>query len=286
MNPVIILENVSWTYSHSKNFALKKINMEIEKGSFTAVLGENGSGKTTFCRLLNGLIPHSINGRLTGKVTVDGIDTLFSSPVRLAEKTGMTFEEPETQLFTARVYDEVAFALENMLFPAEEIHNRTGRALAAVGLNGYEDFSPAKLSGGQKQRLTIAAALAMADKILVLDDPVSQLDPLGAMEILSIINNLRKEFGLTVVMASGSSEDAAEFAEKICVFKNGSLAAYDTPKNIFSDKKLTDYCSIHIPQVSELTYRMAALGNTLPVFPVKAAEAEESVIGWYFGKNI
>jgi energy-coupling factor transporter ATP-binding protein EcfA2 len=280
-NAIIKLDNVSWAYSREKEQALKDISLEIEEGSFIAVMGRNGAGKSSFCRLLNGLIPHSLEGTLTGTVTVDGDDTRVSSVAQFAKKVGMAFEDPATQLFTSNVYDEAAFALENLLFEPEEIAAKVKLALEAAGLWDYRDYPVSKISGGQKQRLTIAAALAMANKILVLDEPVSQLDPLGAREVLSFIRDLRAQKGLTVVMATGSGEEAAEFADKIIVLKDGSLAAFGTPGQVFADKELLASCMIDLPQVSEFANRMEECGHPLPRFPVNLDEAAEAVLSWY-----
>jgi energy-coupling factor transport system ATP-binding protein len=232
---LITLENVSWAYSRAQEWALKNIDLAIGEGEFIAVMGENGAGKTSLCRLLNGLIPHSLPGKLLGTVTVDGVTTVSSTVARLAQKVGTVFDDPRTQLFTARAGDEAAFALENLALPPAEIRERAAWALDAAGLSAYADRAPSTLSGGQQQRLAIAAALAMAEKILVLDEPASQLDPKGAREVLSLIRDLRDRKGLTVVMATNSGEEAAEFADKVCVLKNGRLAAYDTPQRIFAE---------------------------------------------------
>ena len=232
MPAVITLENVSWAYARAGEWALKNISLTIGEGEFAAVMGENGAGKTSLCRLLNGLIPHSLPGKLLGAVTVDGAATASSTVARLAQKVGMVFEDPRTQLFTARADDEVAFALENLALPPAQIRERTAWALDAAGLSAYAGRAPATLSGGQQQRLAIAAALAMAEKILVLDEPASQLDPDGAREVLSLIRELREREGLTVVMATNSYAEAAEFADKIYVLKDGALLA--------EEKRLTE----------------------------------------------
>ena len=278
---MIILENVSWAYSRARDWALKNISMTIGEGECVAVMGENGAGKTTLCRLLNGLIPHSLEGKLTGTVTVDGMVTSSCTVARLAHKTGMAFEDPQTQLFTARVSDEIAFALENMLMSPDEIREKVRWALDIAGLSAYADYAPSALSGGQKQRLAIAAALAMAEKILVLDEPASQLDPAGAREVFSLISGLRSRTRLTVVMATNSGEEAAEFADKVCVLKNGTLAALNSPRCIFADQRLVEECAIAAPPVAEFACHMAALGKPLPRFPVNLTEAEESVVAWY-----
>jgi energy-coupling factor transporter ATP-binding protein EcfA2 len=285
-NAIIKLDNVSWAYSREKKPALNDISLEIEEGSFIAVMGSNGAGKSSFCRLLNGLIPHSLEGKLSGAVTIDGDDTRSSSVAQLAKKVGMAFEDPATQLFTPSVYDEVAFALENLLLEPEEIAAKVRQALETAGLWEHRAFPPSGLSGGQKQRLAIAAALAMANKLLVLDEPASQLDPLGAREVLSFIRDLRAQNRLSVVMATGSGEEAAEFADKILVLKDGSLAAFGTPREIFSDKELLKSCMIDPPQVSEFAVCMEGRGHTLPLFPVNLDEAVESVLGWYKGIHV
>jgi len=282
-NTIIKLDNVSWTYSNEKKTALNDISLEIEEGSFIAVMGRNGAGKSSFCRLLNGLIPHSLEGSFSGTVTIDGVDTRTTSVAELAKKTGMAFEDSATQLFTSRVYDEAAFALENLLFEREEIAAKVRQALDIAGLWDYRDYPPSNLSGGQKQRLTIAAALAMANKLLVLDEPASQLDPLGAREVLSFIRDLRAQKGLTVVMATNSGEEAAEFAEKIIVLREGCLAAFGTPEQVFSDRELTASCMIDPPQVSEFANCMAERGQPLPRFPVNLDEAAEAALDWFKG---
>jgi len=278
---IITLENVSWAYSRARHWALKNISLTIEEGECIAVMGENGAGKTTFCCLLNGLIPHALDGKLTGTVTIDGIVTKSCTIADLAKKTGMAFEDPQTQLFTAKVSDEIAFALENMLMPPDEIREKVRWALDIAGLSAYADYAPSMLSGGQKQRLAIAAAVAMAEKILALDEPASQLDPAGAREVLSLVSSLRGSSRLTVVMTTNSGEEAAEFADRICVLKNGSLAALDTPRRIFADQRLLDDCGIAAPSVTEFARRMAALGKPLPRFPVNLSEAEKAVVEWY-----
>jgi energy-coupling factor transport system ATP-binding protein len=223
MSAVITLENVSWAYARAGEWALKNISLTVEEGEFIAIMGENGAGKTSLCRLLNGLIPHSLPGKLLGTVTVDGMITASCTVAQLAQKVGTVFDDPRTQLFTARVDDEAAFALENLALPPHEIRERVTWALDAAGLSGYAERAPSTLSGGQQQRLAIAAALAMAEKILVLDEPASQLDPDGAREVLSLIRDLRARKGLTVVMATNSSMEAAEFADRVCVLENGTI---------------------------------------------------------------
>jgi len=234
--PIITLENVSWAYARAGEWALKNINLTIEEGEFVALMGDNGAGKTSLCRLISGLIPHSLPGKLLGTVTVDGMVTASATVAQIAQKVGTVFEDPRTQLFTARADDEVAFALENALVPPDAIRERVAWALDAAGLGAYAGRAPATLSGGQQQRLAIAAALAMAEKILVLDEPTSQLDPDGAREVLTLIRGLRDRKQLTVVMATNAPAEAAEFADRV-IFLGESHQGAEAPRK---NKKTTE----------------------------------------------
>ena len=227
---IIRIENVSWTYARSSYKALCDINIQIRQGEFVIITGDNGAGKTSFCRLLNGLIPHSLPGMLEGTVYIDGVLTADSTVPRLALKTGMVFEDAVSQLFTARVDDEIAFALENLCMPPDLIREKVNRALEICGLNAFRDYAPSMLSGGQQQRLAIAAALAMASKILILDEAFSQIDPASERDILSLIHRLCKQNGLTVVLASNTVESAALYSDRIYVLENSSIKELEIEK--------------------------------------------------------
>ncbi|MCL2179821.1 MAG: energy-coupling factor ABC transporter ATP-binding protein [Treponema sp.] len=237
---IVRFENVSFKYPRSGGYALSNINFSVVKGEFLAVMGENGAGKTTFCKLINGIIPHLSGGILSGNIFVDGIRTDESSVPHLASIAGIVLDDPDAQLFTSTVYDEAAFGLENILLPPQEIKQRVEFALAGAALTGLESRVPSTLSGGEKQRLSIAAALAMKGKILVLDEPLSRLDPQGAAKIMSVLHELKLRHGLTIIMAEHNSAFFAEYADRICVLKNGAVAALDTPANIFANNALLE----------------------------------------------
>jgi len=249
---IINFENVSYSYPRAKIPALDSVNLYVMEGEFLAVMGENGSGKTTLCKLINGIIPHLLGGHLTGTVTVDGERTNESSVPRLALKVGMVLDDPDAQLFTSSVRHEAAFGPENLLLPPQEIEERVAYALSAVGLSGFEDRQPVTLSGGEKQRLCIAAALAMKSKLLVLDEPLCRLDPDGAAEVMSVLRDLRTRYGMTVIMASGDSAKMLEFADRVCVLKNGRITACDSAKNIFSDRALLEENGIRPPATADI----------------------------------
>jgi len=243
---IINFQNVSYSYTGGKN-ALEGINLSVKEGEFLAVMGENGAGKTTFCKLINGIIPHLCGGQLSGTVTVDGLRTDKSSVPALALKAGIVLDDPDTQLFTSSVFHEAAFGPENLLLPPEEIKKRVNWALGVAGLCGFENRLPASLSGGEKQRLVIAASLAMKGKILVLDEPLCRLDPEGAAQVMSVLKDLKEKHGITVIMADHHSGMIKDIADRVCVLRNGHIAACDTAEKIFSCRSLLDENGIQPP---------------------------------------
>jgi energy-coupling factor transport system ATP-binding protein len=220
--------------------ALAEINLSIAQGEFLAVMGENGCGKTTFCKLINGIIPHSTGGHLSGAVFVDGENTKEVSVPHLARKVGLVLDDPDAQLFTSSVFKEAAFGPENLLLPPAEIEKGAAFALSAVGLAGFENRSPSSLSGGEKQRLAIAAVLSMAGKILVLDEALVRLDPQGAAEVMSVLRSIREKYQITVIMAVNDSNTALEFADRVCVLKSGRVIACDKAKAIIANRELLE----------------------------------------------
>jgi len=244
---IVKFENVSFFYYNKKKPALCGIDLSVMEGEFLAVMGENGSGKTTLLRLINGIIPHCTAGRLSGTVTVDGTRTDESSVPQLALKVGMVLDDPDAQIFTSSVLNEAAFGPENILLPPQEVSERARWALSAVGLAGFENRRPSTLSGGEKQRLAIAASLAMKGKILVLDEPLCRLDPQGENEVMSVLHDIRRRYGITVVMAAHESNRIAGFADRVCVLKNGGIAAADSAVNIFANNALLEENGIQPP---------------------------------------
>jgi len=245
---IIEFENVSFTYPDSEKKALDQINLTVEKGEFLAVMGENGAGKTTFCKLINGIIPHLINnGKLSGTVTVCGLCVKDSSVPHLAQKAGIVLDDPDAQIFTSTVFHEAAFGLENICAPPEEIKKSVEFALSCAGLAGLEDRAPSTLSGGEKQRLSIAAALAMKTEILVLDEPLCRLDPKGAEDVMSVLNDIKEKRGITIIMASHNSEMMSKYAGRVCVLNNGKITALDTPEKIFANHDLLEQNGIQNP---------------------------------------
>jgi energy-coupling factor transport system ATP-binding protein len=252
VSEIINIENVSYSYPGKKDRALENINLSVEQGEILAVMGENGAGKTTLCKLFNGIIPGLAAGRFFGNVTVDGENTRETQTPRLALKVGLVLDDPDAQLFTSTVREEAAFGPENLLLPSTEIEERISFALNATGLTGLQERPVAALSGGEKQRLAIACALAMAGKILVLDEPMSRLDPQGAEEVISVLRSIREKYQLTIIMATHDSKTATALAGRVCVMKDGRIAACDKTEKIFSNTALLEENGIQAPRGADI----------------------------------
>ena len=190
MEIIASLDKVSYFYPNSQKPILKNVSLNIRKGEFLGIIGPTGSGKTTLCLALNGIIPQFYGGRFFGYIKIAGLDTLKYPVSHLSRYIGSVFEDPETQLVSTSVTNEIAFALENLCINREEIITCISSSLTAVRLEGMESKHPQELSGGQKQRLAIAAAIALKPKLLILDEPTSQLDPIGSQEVFSTVRKL------------------------------------------------------------------------------------------------
>ena len=276
-NTAIEFKDVSYRYPRSKRWVITHLDLTIKQGSFVAVMGENGAGKSTVCQMLNGIIPNSIGGSLRGDVMVHGLNTRNAGIAKLATKVGIVLEDPETQLFTTSVASEVAFGPENLCVPVDEIKQRVKWALDVVRLKGYEERMPTALSGGQKQRLAIASNIAMRPDILVLDEATSQLDPVGVEEVLSVVRELNQKYNMTIVMATDASEMIAKLMDYIYVLDQGVLVAEGTPREIFADTKLFQQFMIRAPQVSQLGAKLVGAGHKMPVFPITVEEGVKGV---------
>jgi energy-coupling factor transporter ATP-binding protein EcfA2 len=275
--PAIVFDQVRYHYPGSRQPAIRRLSLSIQKGEFVAVLGENGAGKSTLCQMLNGVIPSTRGGRMRGRITVVGLDTRVEGVARLSSKVGIVLDDPETQLFTTSVLNEVAFGPENLGVEPAEILQRARWALEVVRLTGYEDHPPSALSGGQKQRLAIAAALSMMPEILVLDEATSQLDPVGTVEVLTIARELNRTRGMTILMATDKGEQVAEFCDRVLVLHQGELVADGTPRDVFADRELLERVTIRSPQVSQLATYLAHEGRPLPRFPITLEEADQGI---------
>lgn len=253
MDNIIEIKNVTYEYSEDEvNYtAIKNLSLDIKRGSFTVILGHNGSGKSTLAKLLNGL-----NKPTSGDVFVDGINTKnIETELEVKRKVGMVFQNPDNQLVASIVEDDVAFGPENLGIEPKEIRKRVDEALKAVGMYEYRKGTPHRLSGGQKQRVAIAGIIAMQPSCLVLDEPTAMLDPKGRAEIISTIERLNKEKGITVILITHYMEEA-ENADRAIVMNDGEIIADGMPSDIFSDVKRLKEVGLDVPQTTELLYSL------------------------------
>lgn len=234
---------------------LKGISLEINKGEFVAVLGHNGSGKSTFAKHLNAILLPT-----DGAIYIEDIDTkLEDKHFDIRQRVGMVFQNPDNQLVATVVEEDVAFALENLGVEPKEMRKRVDEALKAVDMYEYREHAPHQLSGGQKQRVAIAGVIAMRPECIVLDEPTAMLDPKGRQEVLKTIKMLNRDYGITIVIITHYMDEAAE-TDRVIVMDEGEVILDDVPKKVFSQVELLKSVGLDVPQVTELIYELKKHG--------------------------
>lgn len=265
---MIKAENLSYEYikvtetekgtKQEKILALNHVNLSIEQGSFVAVLGHNGSGKSTFAKHINALVRPT-----EGVLWVNGYDTQNEELIwDIRQSAGMVFQNPDNQLVATVVEEDIAFGPENMGVPSEQIRKRVDDALNVVGMLEYKQHSPAKLSGGQKQRIAIAGVLAMKPKCIVFDEPTAMLDPVGRRDVMDTILQLNKEEGMTIVLITHYMDEAVK-AEKVFVIDDGNMVLEGTPKEVFPQVETLKNYGLDVPQVTETAYELKKMGISI-----------------------
>jgi energy-coupling factor transport system ATP-binding protein len=273
MEAIAVLDKVSYIYPNSKESVLKDISLTINKGEFLGIIGATGAGKTSLCLALTGIVPQFYGGRFFGEIAIAGLDSLDHPVSELARHVGIVFEDPEVQITATSVENEIAFALENLCVPRKEILRRIPIVLKSVRLEGFEKKNPQELSGGQKQRLAIAAALALQPDLLILDEPTSQLDPIGAQEVFATVRSLKEELGVAIVMASHAAEEMAEFCDRIALLSDGKLIALGTPAEIYGQVDLLKQEQLRSPEVAQIFNHIQQKGINIPHIPVTLESA-------------
>lgn len=235
--------------------AVDNVNIDIKAGDFVAVLGHNGSGKSTFAKHLNALVMPT-----EGTVYVDGMDTKDSgNTLSIRQTAGMVFQNPDNQIVGTLVDEEVGFGPENIGVPTEEIWERVEKSLKAVGMYQFRSASPSKLSGGQKQRVAIAGIVAMKPKCIVLDEPTAMLDPLGRKEVLNVLHELNRKENVTIILITHYMEEVID-ADYVYVMDGGKLVMDGTPRQIFTQVEMLKSMRLDVPQVTELAYELKKAG--------------------------
>ena len=285
MSEFIRAENLCFSYEEDKNAhpAVKNFSVSIRKGEYVALLGHNGSGKSTFAKLLN-MILTPTSGRLFvagEELTAEGFDeeALF----RLRAKVGMVFQNPDNQIVASVVEEDVAFGPENLGVPYDEMHKRVEDALKAVGMTEYAKHSPARLSGGQKQRVAIAGVIAMMPKCIIFDESTAMLDPGGRREVLRTIEKLNREYGITVINITHYMNEAA-MADRVIVINDGKLLMDGTPDEIFSKWEALCEVGLDVPQCAELVHRLRKAGIPLEGDHLSTVEGSAEILMRAFAK--
>ena len=259
----IAAEHLSFHYTDEENKVaspeiLKDLSLTLEPGTFAAVLGHNGCGKSTLAKHMNGiLLPTG------GKMWIAGMDTADETKLyEIRQRVGMVFQNPDNQIVATIVEEDAAFGPENLGLPPEEIRRRVDDALKAVGMYDYRMHAPSQLSGGQKQRVAIAGIIAMRPSCIVLDEPTAMLDPKGRREVMKTIRLLNRNYGITIVLITHYMEEAAQ-ADRVIVMDEGNILLDDTPEEVFSHVEQMKQIGLDVPQVTELVYELRQAGIPL-----------------------
>ncbi len=259
MNTMIECRNLIFKYTAGENqeekIAINDVNFQIKEGEFIAILGHNGSGKSTMAKHMNALLIPTEGKMLVNKMDTSDMNNLWN----IRETAGMVFQNPDNQLVATIVEEDVAFGPENLGVPPEEIRKRVDEALERVGMSEYKRHAPHLLSGGQKQRIAIAGILAMKPKCIIFDEPTAMLDPSGRKEVLDTIIDLNKNYGITVILITHYMDEAAK-ADRIVVMDKGKLILDGKPRDVFSNVEKMKSIGLDVPQVTELSYELQKAG--------------------------
>lgn len=277
MSSIIEIKNVSYNYTEddAEYTAVNNVTLNIERGSFTVILGHNGSGKSTLAKMLNGL-----NKPSSGDILVDGINTKDeNTEILVKRKVGMVFQNPDNQLVASIVEEDVAFGPENLGLKPDEIRKRVDDALNAVGMYEFRNSTPHHLSGGQKQRVAIAGIIALQPECLVLDEPTAMLDPKGRAEIINTVLRLNKEQGITVVLITHYMEEA-QYADRVLVMNDGEFIADGTPKEIFKNVVMLKEVGLDVPQTTELLYALNQNDMAVPTDVLSIEETADVILNY------
>ena len=271
----IDVEGLWYTYPNVAEPALSDVNLRIKSGEFILLTGPSGCGKTTFCRCLNGLIPHFYNGEIKGDILVDGLHTKDHPTFELAKHVGLIFQNPDNQIFSLTVEKDVAFGLENLGIPKPKMVEEIDEAMDRVGITALRERGTHELSGGQKQRLTIASVLAMHPDIIVMDEPTAYLDPMSAERIFKILHTLNEEQSITIILIEHRMDLAVKYCNRIIVFNKGQIVNDGSPREIFTAEE-TRLIGVGIPRMVELGRKLRQNGFKFNI-PLDSTEAFDTL---------
>lgn len=285
MSPLPLLQVKKFSYAYPApgggsvdRWALEDISFEVHRGGSLAVMGPSGAGKSTLALAIMGIIPQSYGGRIRGRVQVDGLDTRSTTVVEVARRVGLVFENPESQFLMTRVEDEIAFGLENLALPPDDIQNRMDRVLATLGLSGFQSRTPRSLSGGEKQRVALAAILAMQPRLLVLDEPAARLDHEGTQGLRSALDNLRSGVETSLIIISNNSDWIARLTDHTMILNEGRQLRYGPTLDVLGDQKAMAAAGLKLPTTTLLSGGLSQAGIDLEIDSFESAP--ERISDW------
>lgn len=275
---IIETKNLTYMYPGGTTPSISDVSIKIERGEFTLITGPSGCGKTTLCRCFNGLIPHFYQGEMKGEIIVADFNVAKRPIHELARHVGLVFQNPENQLFALSVEKDVAFGLENLGVPREEMHKKVDWALQLTGIYDLRERAPHELSGGQQQRVAIACVLAMQPEVIVLDEPTSFLDPLSAKRIFEVIRELNRNLGITIVLVEHRLDLTARYSDHIIIMDKGRIILDGDPREILRSEEAR-LIGVGIPKATRLYQVLGKdgvnLGDTIPLSSEEMAKLLE-----------
>ena len=276
---MIDIQDLTFTYKDESKPALQNVSLAVPEGAFVGVIGPAGAGKTTLARAINGMIPHHYTGDYYGCVLVNGLDTVETALTDLSRLVGMVFQDVDSQIISSVVEDEILYGLENFGVPHTEIPERLNFALEKVGIADLRERSIASLSGGQRQKVAIASVIALRPKVLVLDEPTGELDPVSSRQVFSLLRSLNRDYGITVVIVEQKIMLLCEFADYLAVLDRGRIVRQGKTRDVLARSEELEALGVNCPRVTLLSRLLGEqAGGSLPVC-VNLDEAEEMIRG-------
>ncbi len=250
--PIIKIENVNFVYEGSRRRAIADIRLDVYKGEFLVVTGPTGAGKSTLCQCLNGIVPHFTKGVMTGSVNIAGLDTRKHPVYEMAPRVGLVFQDADAQLFGMTVEEDIVFGPSNLGFDYAECMRRIGKALKDLNIESLRERKPQELSGGQKQSVAIGGVYAMLPEVIIFDEPTSMLDPWGKQNVFSIIKDINKVYGVTIVLVEHEMSHVAKYADRVCVMDHGRIVLCGTTEEVFAQTERLSGLGMNVPQSVEI----------------------------------
>ncbi|AFK51592.1 ABC transporter related protein [Thermogladius calderae 1633] len=277
--PAVEIRDLWFKYLMAEDWTLKNLNLTVERGEFVVLMGPSGCGKSTLMYILTGIIPNMVKGTIKGTVRILGRDILKLQPQEIVRDVGFVFQNPDSQIIMPSVLEEVIFGLENLGLPPDEIRERAEEIIKYVGLWEKKDLSPWSLSAGERQILAIASVLALRPKVMILDEPTSMLDHRGTRRVLDLLDRLKRDYQMTIIVVEHRIEWASKIADKIVIMDKGEFVAVGKPSEVFSNYELIMRVGVRPPMISEVFYKLMDKGVRVDRIPVTAREAVELIKG-------